>query len=581
MRPPFARRTILLLILGLVLAGALWVGWLAWRVNSDLNAAVDDAERLQTALEAGDDAGVDEALDDLQDHSTSAADRTDGLTWSVLTHIPHYGDDAEGVRLVSDVIADLSNDGIEPLVRTASDIDNVIPSGGQVDLEALEELRGPVREARAALEEADRRLAGGDPVGYVNRLKTKYRELASRVSSAAESVTSADRALQVMPTMLGGEEPRQYLLVFQNNAEIRATGGLPGAVSLVEAHQGKLRITRQVAANSFGRAPAPVLPLTEAEMAMYGPELGTFFLDANFTPDFPRTADLMKARWEQVYDEDLDGVVSLDPVVLSYVLDVLGPVSVGDFTLSGDNVVDVLLHEVYLRYADPAEQDAYFRKVAKAVFDKISSGADDPLALIRALARGAHEGRVYVHSFRQSEQSSIAGSDVTGELLTEASGTPQINVTMNDATGAKMSYYLRSSVHVDSTYCSGGVQGFSGKAQLQSIAPPDAASLPDYVTGGGQFGIEPGAQLVLLRIFGPVGGDVKDLRFNGKSTGLDVVDQDGRQVATTTVYLEPGQTIDVSWRMTTGPEQRANAQVTVTPSIEEKRSSFTVPTSCA
>ncbi len=100
MRPPFARRTILLLILGVVLVGALWVGWLAWRVNTDLNASVSDVERLQTALEAGDDAGVDEALEDLQDHSASAADRTDGLTWSLLTHLPHYGDDADGVRLV-------------------------------------------------------------------------------------------------------------------------------------------------------------------------------------------------------------------------------------------------------------------------------------------------------------------------------------------------------------------------------------------------------------------------------------------------------------------------------------------------
>ena len=477
MRPPFARRTILLLILGVALVGALWVGWLAWRVNTDLNASVSDVERLQAALEDGDDAGVDEALEDLQDHSASAADRTDGLTWSVLTHLPHYGDDAEGVRLVSDVIADLSNDGIEPLVHTVGDIDELVPSGGQISIAKLRELTGPVEEARVALREADSRLAGQDPSGYVERLKAKYRELASQVSSAAGAVSSAHTALQVMPAMLGESEARQYLLVFQNNAEIRATGGLPGAVSLMEADNGQIALTRQVAASALGRTREPVLPLTEAERKLFGEELGTFFLDANFTPDFPRTAALMKARWEMAYDEKVDGVFSLDPVAVSYMLKAVGAVEVRGVTLTPENAVDELLHNVYLRYEDPKKQDRFFRDVAQAMFDKVSSGVAEPQDLIAGLARAAREGRVYVHSFDADEQAALADSDVSGELVTEQTQTPQINVTMNDATGAKMSYFLRSSVVVDSTYCSDGQQNFTGKARLSSVAPPNAADL--------------------------------------------------------------------------------------------------------
>ena len=68
-------------------------------------------------------------------------------------------------------------------------------------------------------------------------------------------------------------------------------------------------MARQVASNSFGETAEPVLPLTAAERLVYGDELGTYFLDANFTPDFPRASALWRARWEQVYPEQVDGVV--------------------------------------------------------------------------------------------------------------------------------------------------------------------------------------------------------------------------------------------------------------------------------
>ena len=74
-RPLRPVRFSLLVLLGVVLVVGLWVGWQAWHVSRDLSAAADDAQALQTAVKAGDDAGTDAALARLQDHSSSAADR--------------------------------------------------------------------------------------------------------------------------------------------------------------------------------------------------------------------------------------------------------------------------------------------------------------------------------------------------------------------------------------------------------------------------------------------------------------------------------------------------------------------------
>jgi hypothetical protein len=571
-----------LLLLVVVGLGATWIGWQAWKVNRELSAVASDAETLQDAVTRGDTKAANGALAALREHSAGAVDDTGTTTWTVLTKMPVVGDDATGIRVISNVMADLSADGIDPLVRTSQDLGSLLPKKGRISIKAVRSLQAPVRDGETAFSAASRTLAAEDPSGYTQALRDRYRELERRVSQAAEVLRTAHTALEVMPSMLGEDEPRNYLLVFQNNAEIRATGGLPGAVSLISASHGRVRMTRQIAANMFGSTNKPVLPLTTAEKRIYGAPLGTYFLDANFTPDFPRTADLMKARWEQVYpQDDLDGVFSLDPVTLSYILEATGPIQVGDLSLTPENTVDELLHEVYMRFEDPAAQDAWFRLVARRVFEGISSGTESPQALVRALNRGADEGRVYVHSFVQEDQDAISGSEVAGHLVMDPEAPPQVGVYLNDATGGKMSYYLRYRVQVDSTYCRNDVQGLSATAHLLSSAPSDAANLPDYVTGAGKFGTKPGSQLVLVRLYSPVGGDVSGVQLNGRAIDLEPVEQDGRQVATVVVSLKPAFTVDLTWRMKTGPGQTEDTMVDVTPSVVEGNASSRAVSSCA
>ena len=553
----------------LLLLTVVWVGYQVWQVNRDLNAAVDHAAAFQDAVAAGDGAAIDHELKALQDAGAAAEERTSGPTWSVLTRLPVFGDDARGIRVVSQVVDGLATDGLEPLVAVQDQLGDLLPQDGAVPLETVASLEEPVARAEQAMNDAEADLATEDPSGFTGRLKEKYRDLQENVGNASDAMTSARVAVDVLPAMLGQDGERDYLLVFQNNAEIRATGGLPGAVSLLHADDGRVEIARQATGGSFDRAETLPLPLTEAETTLYDDVVGAYFLSSNMTPDVPRAADLWAARWQQVYPEDeIDGVLLVDTVALSYVLDATGPITVDGIELTSDNLVDELLHGAYLRLEDPKDQDAFFAQVATTAFDQFTSGAGDATGLVRALARGAGEGRVNVHSFDDAVQEQLAGTAVAGELVTDADDeAPQVNVTINDTTGAKMSYFLRYDVDVRATYCTDDVQGFSAKARLTSDAPADAAELPEYITGGGEFGTEPGVQLVTVRIYGPAGGSVDDLTLNAKPLEPISVDQDGRPVAMFYIELKPGQTVDLSWTMESGTGQIADPDVRITPSI--------------
>ena len=565
----------------LLIALGAYAGWLVWSTANSLTSAADDAHSLRAAMESGDDDAIDVAFDDLARGAHVAARRTDSPVWSLLTHLPAYGDDARGVRVVSRAAADLTSGGLSDLAHQAGDLDALLPAGGGVDLTVVKRLQGPVVEGHAALARADEQLAAEDPAGFTGSLRTKYVDLHEQIRDAARALGVADKAMQVLPSMLGGDGERHYLLVMQNNAEIRATGGLPGAVSLVTADQGRLTMGTQIAGGDLGEAPRPALPLSKEETALFGDKLGTFFVDANLTPDFPRTAELMKARWEQVEGGEIDGVVSVDPVALSYLLRATGPVTVDGARLTADNVVDQLLHEVYVRIPEPEDQDAYFRQVALAVFGKLTSGGGDRSEFLSALRRGADEGRLLVHDFRAKDQKVFAGSAIAGELTRADDAIPQVCVYLNDSTGAKMSYYLRYDAAVTATSCADGVQQLSGRATVTSTAPADAASLPPYITGGGSYGIDPGYQIVNVQIYGPVGGTVGVVETDGeKDDAQEAHTLDGRPVRQLWLFLGPGDKADVTWTMSAGKGQSGATRVSVTPSIEAGTKAATVASAC-
>jgi hypothetical protein len=134
--------------------------------------------------------------------------------------------------------------------------------------------------------------------------------------SARETLDAAENASTLAPAMLGSETKRRYLLLIQNNAEIRASGGIPGALAEVTADRGRLSLGQQATAVGLGPFVPPVA-VDPQQKDIYSVRLGKFVQDVNLTPDFPTTASVVKQMWEtRNPGETLDGVISIDPVAL-------------------------------------------------------------------------------------------------------------------------------------------------------------------------------------------------------------------------------------------------------------------------
>lgn len=482
---------VLLLLLGV----AAWAGWLgldARQARADLGSAATAVAHLRVQVLTGDRTGARATLVALQADATSAQSRTHGPHWTVAGALPGVGATVSAVQTVSEVVTDLALDALPGLLTATALTD---PAGlalvdGRVDLAAFTRTAPGVVAADDVVQHALGRVRAIDADAVLPVVADQLAVLDRELTDVAATTATAARAVRLLPPMLGADGPRDYLLLVQNNAELRATGGIPGAVVLLRVDAGAVQVVGQRSGGSLGNLSAPVVPLTTAEAALFGEDLAADMRDVTFTPDFPRSGQIARAIWHQEVGDEVDGVLSIDPGALAHVLAATGPVDLGGrglprvHALTAQNVVSTLLNGVYLDVPDPDGQDAFFAAAAAAVFGAVVSGQGDATSTVAALATAAGEGRLMLWSAHPAEQALLAGTVLGGALRGVRGDSPVVGVYLNDAIPAKMGYYLRSDVTAVPTGCTpDGDRTVTVTVDLTSTAPADAASLPGYVTG--------------------------------------------------------------------------------------------------
>jgi hypothetical protein len=560
----------------LVLLAVVWVGVRGLLAKGYLEQAVSTVGTLRSQLTRGDTAAVQTTAKRLESDASAAESLTGDPIWAVFEHLPFVGSNLRAVHQVAVVVDDVSGGAVRPVagVLGSINVDSFAPKDGKIDLAPLVKAQPAMEKATTVLSHASRDASKIDTSDTLSPVTDAVAQLRSATASASAQANVANRAVQLAPAMLGHDGDRQYLLLFQNNAELRAGGGIPGAVALLKVHDGHIELSNQASGSSFEEAAEPVLPLPVGTQGLYGSITGRYMQDVTLTPRFDLSASLARQMWKNRFGDEVDGVLAMDPVTLSYILKATGPVQLptGE-TMSSDNAVKLLLSDAYAKYTDGNVQDAFFASAASAVFDKVSSGGFDPKAFISALSQSASENRLRLWSDAPAEQKRLTGTAVAGGLPTSDVTGRQYGVYLNDSTGAKMDYYLDKTVRVGSDVCrNDGRPTTVVEVTLKNTAPADAAtSLPAYVTAEGNFGVDPGKVQTNIAVYGsaadiPLGGTL-----DGKPARTQSALDGDNPVLQLQVLLAPGEskTFRVAF-LGNAAYRAAPVQAVSTPGITQK-----------
>jgi hypothetical protein len=564
-------------VLGVVLV--LTVGWVVWRgvqARADLAQVRTSLASAEDAARAGDLARAREDVALAKARSRQAYARTHDPVWAATAAVPWAGDNLAAVRALTEVAEGLSTDVAPVLVRTAHDLDpqRLRPQGDRVDVERLERAAPALRRASMTVEEEQARLehAGG---WLASPVSAAVDDLGQELADARRSVDAAAQAAELLPPMLGDDEPRRYFVAFQNNAEARGTGGLLGAYGILEARDGRLRLTHLGPNTELESAGALPVDLGSDFRQRYGQD-PALWVNANMSPHFPYAARIWLALWERQHGERLDGAVATDPVALGYVLDATGPVRLPDGTrVTGANAARVAMRDVYARFPrveQNAARDVYLQQIARGAFDRLLSGGGEPRALVDALGRAAGEGRLLVYSGHDREQQRLARTPVGGVLSSDQGS--RVEVVVNNAGGTKLDYYLERRVEYGVAACGPGPRQSEVRVTLRNTAPGGGA-LPEYVRyradrRPAEARAAEGENRLLVSVFAPVGAAVQGARLDGQEAFFTETRERSRPVFDFAVELAPGQTRTITLRL----EERARGtapRVRVQPLVQSQR----------
>ena len=145
-----------------------------------------------------------------------------------------------------------------------------------------------------------------------------------------EKILLTKEIVDELPDILGEEERKKYLVLFQNNMELRPTGGFIGSFALATFEKGRLidfsvHDVYSADGQLKGHVDPPV-PIKE-----HLGEAGWYLRDSNWDPDFPSSAEAAEWFLEKEMDETVDGVIGVDMETIKEILRATGPVYLADY----------------------------------------------------------------------------------------------------------------------------------------------------------------------------------------------------------------------------------------------------------
>ncbi|MCU1473161.1 DUF4012 domain-containing protein [Amnibacterium sp.] len=572
----------------------LWVGDRALVAKNALQQAQGDLTTFKSELGQPGAPSTVALYRRLGTSTATAAKQTDDPVWAAFEQLPWLGPNLKAFRQVAELTDALVRHGVQPMAVAADGIsvDSLKPTNGGLDIAPLKKLTPAVASLDRAMHEADASAARIDTTDVVPQLKAPISSLRATLQKAMPLTAELRTVMPVLYPALGGTGTRHYLLIFQNNAEERASGGNPAAMAMLDVDQGKIKLGKQPNSGDFPH-PYTTPPLTfSGDWAhVYGPHTSAYVTNITFTPDFPQTARMARAMWRSEFGGTVDGVVSFDPVALSYLMRATGPITLptGE-VLTSDNAVQYLLSGVYAKYTDPTVQNAVFASAAQAIFKAVTSGQGSPKDYVAQLAPMLNEQRLKAWSIRKGEEDLLLTSQAGNMLPADNAKATTFGVYNNDDATSKMSYYMDEKVAVVAKSCPAKAPSYTVAATVtDTLTAAKASGLTSYILAA-QTHIPFGGDRQWVQLYGPVGSKLVSATIDGKkvvfgndqdwplntvwnATGLDVRrpavkgELFGRPVGSVSVTTAPGQSVTVKAVFTGGTTPSPSLAVSHTPKV--------------
>jgi hypothetical protein len=289
-------------------------------------------------------------------------------------------------------------------------------------------------------------------------------------------LAEGNRAIAYALPFLGADGPRSYLVVGENNAEMRDEGSTL-SYSLLQTRNGAIAETQGGSVDEIDLdTPAPGVSMPAGTAKAFGylapTETGQ---STNATADFTFSGLDMQKLFADTERTDVDGVIGIDVVALQGLLQLTGPVTVPGIPepVTSQNAVSVLLDQLYAALPAGSSQGPRHEEiatVASAVFHQLGTGKVDVIALAKTLATEVGGRHLQLWDKVPQYEKTITALGASGDIDTD-DPTRTFHVAVENATATKLDYFVDVGISDKVTVLANGNATVSTVVTLTNHAP--------------------------------------------------------------------------------------------------------------
>lgn len=442
---------VLLIIIGIPLARAYSDG----KVLYQKALAIKDAAKLQDIVK------TEEAIAATQVQLKKVRGDLTPLVWTKFI-IPYFGDlfnalDAGQQGLEA---ANILAKAVEPYADLLGFKGQGSFTGGTTEeriakvVETLDKVTPQIDVIAQKVSLARKDLDKINPSRYPKKYQEKIKEMKQLIDLTDQLLTQAKPMVKQLPTLVGVNGSKKYLVLFQNDAELRPTGGFITAYAVFRIEKGKIHLETSddiyKLDDTLTRQVAPPDPISRY-LNVYGWRMR----DANFSPDFSSSMKIFEDLYaSSSAKQNIDGIMALDTHVLVALMEVLGPINTygTDFTTQKVPQCDcpMVIYELE-KYADePKNYERGSRKdiigvLLQTLMQKTMAAPRQIYGpLFQVFFKEAQEKHILFYLHNQEAQRGLEAINWAGRIKTYNGDYLHINDA--NLAGAKSNLYILPSV---------------------------------------------------------------------------------------------------------------------------------------
>lgn len=265
------------------------------------------------------------------------------------------------------------------------------------------------------------------------------------LKGALTLVATFEPLLSHYEDILGFKKPVTYMVLFQNNMELRPTGGFIGSFALIDVAAGKISNWKVYDVyDADGQLPGYVRP--PEPIFNHLREAQWWLRDSNWDPDFPTSA--RRATWflDKSLDRQVRGVVAINLEVLREILVAVGPIELeGGEVINADNFYRNIQDEVHESFfPGSTKKKDKLTEVANSLMGKLSNLNPETLVKLLGGLKGRIDSKDFQLFFPDPElQPKLYAMGVSGQVREGSIGFVEANLGVN-----KSNQYIDRSLEV-------------------------------------------------------------------------------------------------------------------------------------